>query len=318
MKKDSDSSPTLERGDLEDLLNRAATRLVQLTPGDLPGMAAVRKLLEQVLAAPAGPPAAVDALRSALALLDDVILDQVGLDAVIDRLGDLLQSALFGFDDESAPVLTEPAPAARPAPPASPHPAAAAPVDALPAEADRDLLPDFVEESLDYLREAEGALLALEADPADVEAINVVFRAFHTIKGTCAFLGLEPVSALAHSAESLLSRVRAGEIPFGRACADLSLRSIDLMKALVQGVSRRPARRRVAAPPDGHAELLRLLESPPLDGGALPAPADPRRRPRRHPRRSRAGRSPRRVRRRPPCACAPTASTAWWTWSASW
>jgi two-component system chemotaxis sensor kinase CheA len=101
--------------------------------------------------------------------------------------------------------------------------------------ADAELLEGFVAESEEYLRDAEMALLALERDPSDMEAVNRVFRCFHTIKGTSAFLGLEPVSKLAHRAESLLSRARDGEIRLTGTFADLSLQAIDVLNALVRG-----------------------------------------------------------------------------------
>ncbi|MFN3533820.1 MAG: Hpt domain-containing protein, partial [Desulfatiglandales bacterium] len=78
----------------------------------------------------------------------------------------------------------------------------------IPEDAEIELLSDFVSESADLISNAEEALLALEADPTDMDAVGKVFRAFHTIKGTSAFLGLTPISEMAHKAENLLARVR--------------------------------------------------------------------------------------------------------------
>jgi two-component system, chemotaxis family, sensor kinase CheA len=139
-------------------------------------------------------------------------------------------------------------------------PAPAAPAeDRLPDDADRDLLPDFITESGECVTASETALLQLEANVDDEEAINTVFRAFHTVKGTSAFLGLTRIAAFAHEAESLLSRVRDKEIGYTRGCADLSLRSADMLKALLNvvetalnGDGRMPV-------PDGYSELLDAL-----------------------------------------------------------
>ncbi len=103
----------------------------------------------------------------------------------------------------------------------------------LPDDADRDLLPDFITESLECVTHSETALLQLEDNPEDEEAVNTVFRAFHTVKGTSAFLGLTRVAAFAHEAESLLSRVRDKEIRYTQRCADLALRSVDMLKDLL-------------------------------------------------------------------------------------
>jgi len=116
--------------------------------------------------------------------------------------------------------------------------AEAPPVDSesLPPDTDVDLLRDFIAESRDILTGAEAALLALESNPGDDESVNTVFRAFHTIKGTAAFLGLSGLSTFAHHAESLLSLVRDKEIPYNSRCADLSLRSSDMLKSFLDAV----------------------------------------------------------------------------------
>jgi two-component system chemotaxis sensor kinase CheA len=106
----------------------------------------------------------------------------------------------------------------------------------VPEAADPDLLDDFLAEGGDHLDQAEAALLTLESNPGDKEAVNVVFRAFHTIKGVAGFLELHRVTELAHHAESLLSRVREGSLAFSSPVADLTLRSADLLRDLLNGI----------------------------------------------------------------------------------
>ncbi len=129
----------------------------------------------------------------------------------------------------------------------------------LPADADRELLPDFLIESHEYLAGSEAALLRLEDDPSDVEAVNTVFRAFHTVKGTSAFLGLARLTAFAHNVESLLSRVREKEIAYTRSCADLSLRSVDMLKELLAAVEVALAGDGALAVPCGYHDLVYAL-----------------------------------------------------------
>ncbi len=130
--------------------------------------------------------------------------------------------------------------------------------DTLPADSDMSLLGDFVAEARDCLEGAEAALLALENDRANSEAINTVFRAFHTIKGTSAFLGLVRITTFAHSAESLLSAVREEKITFTPACADLALRSADMLKVLL-GATQDVAPGGKLTTPAGYDELLGAL-----------------------------------------------------------
>ena len=84
--------------------------------------------------------------------------------------------------------------------------------EALPTPIDRELLEDFIAECREHVQHIEVALLALETDPDDREAIDTALRAFHTTKGTAACLRLTPIADLAHHTESLLSRMRDGEI----------------------------------------------------------------------------------------------------------
>lgn len=106
----------------------------------------------------------------------------------------------------------------------------------IPEDTDVDMLGEFVTECKDLIETAESALLDLESNPEDEELINTVFRAFHTIKGTSAFMGLDPISEFTHSAENLLNMVRDGNLPFDMACADVTLDSIDILKKLLEVV----------------------------------------------------------------------------------
>jgi len=73
---------------------------------------------------------------------------------------------------------------------------------------DPDLIPQFVLEARDLLQSIEQDLIALEFSPENDETLNLMFRALHTIKGTSAFLGIEPVAHLSHRAEDVLSGLR--------------------------------------------------------------------------------------------------------------
>ena len=150
-------------------------------------------------------------------------------------------------------------------------------VDQLPDDADRDLLPDFITESNECVVNAEVALLQLEAFPDDEEAINTVFRAFHTVKGTSAFLGLPRIAAFAHEAESLLSRVRDKEIAYTKGCADLSLRSADMLKALLVSAETALNGNGKLPLPDGYHELLDALAGydPARDADGVMLPVTP-------------------------------------------
>ena len=145
--------------------------------------------------------------------------------------------------------------------------------DKLPDDTDLELLRDFLNEAAEYIEASEVALLALENDPQEDEAINTVFRAFHTVKGTAAFLGLTHIAEFAHEAESLLSRVRDKEFSYGPGCADLSLRSVDMLKALLGSVEDAVATNGALLRPEGYAGLVAALAnySPDQDAASVGA-----------------------------------------------
>jgi len=123
--------------------------------------------------------------------------------------------------------------------------------DYMPKNLDLDLMAEFINESTDLIQNAEEALLSLEHDPGDVEAVGKVFRAFHTVKGTSAFLELSLIAEFGHHAETLLSRVRDGEIRYSGGYADLSLQGLDMIKTMVEAVKRALEK----TPPDLAADI---------------------------------------------------------------
>jgi len=168
--------------------------------------------------------------------------------------------------DASAPgrPRTAERPAILAAPPAPPA-AAALPAALLPPNADLSLLGDFIVECRELLEQAEAALLGLEVAPDDAEAINTIFRAFHTVKGTSAFLALDSLTEFAHHAESILSRVRDREIRCTGGYADLALRSLDMIRSLLDAIQDAVDGRGDALPA-GYERLLATVRDPEAAG----------------------------------------------------
>lgn len=137
--------------------------------------------------------------------------------------------------------------------------------DYMPEDADADLLGEFIAESNDLIALAEEALLSLEVDPEDVDAVAKVFRAFHTVKGTSAFMELDLISELGHHAETLLSRVRDQEIRYAGGYADLSLRALDMIKELVSSVQEALSGAPLLKPAE-YDNLMAILVDPEASG----------------------------------------------------
>ena len=100
-------------------------------------------------------------------------------------------------------------------------------------------LQTFLIESRELLQAMEEALLNLESEPDDKEAIGAVFRAAHTIKGSAGLFGLDAIVAFTHVAENVLDRVRNGEVAVDSDLIALLLSAGDHIADLVEQVAAR-------------------------------------------------------------------------------
>ena len=135
----------------------------------------------------------------------------------------------------------------------------------LSEDVDFDILSEYIQECTDHITSAEGALLDLESDPTVKDHIDVVFRSFHTIKGTSGFLNLDRIQKLAHLAENMLDRARDGEIQITGGYADLALRSCDCLRNMIENLNGLEPGDALFIPED-FQELLDILINPEAAG----------------------------------------------------
>ncbi|QEL20589.1 chemotaxis protein CheA [Limnoglobus roseus] len=96
-----------------------------------------------------------------------------------------------------------------------------------------ELLAEFCTENEEHLETADRLLLVLDANPTDAEALNAVYRAYHTLKGGAGMLTLTTVKNLAHEAENLLNLAREGKVTLHAKALDLAFASTDALKRQV-------------------------------------------------------------------------------------
>jgi two-component system chemotaxis sensor kinase CheA len=166
---------------------------------------------------------------------------------------------------------------------------------------DPELLGDFVLESREHLATIESQILTLEGDPSGAsEALNAIFRGFHTIKGLAGFLELWDVQKLAHETETVLDRARSSEWVLTPDAFDVILESADYLRRwlthLESGMQGQPSDQpppnepligRIRAlttdsPETGQpavelAHLAAAVEAPPAADALSPAAAEPAR-----------------------------------------
>ncbi len=99
-----------------------------------------------------------------------------------------------------------------------------------------DYLQLFVSESKDHMDALNNALVKLEKDTSDKEAINEIFRSMHTLKGNAKSMGFEKIGKLAHTIEDELDEIRQGDSEVHPDVVDILFESLDILEELIEKV----------------------------------------------------------------------------------
>ena len=290
---------------LEETINRLAIESILAQAGRDDGLVPAYSLLGEVR----------DRCAGESALLAPVLATHAALDRLLDAAKPFDEVTLgeLRWLMEWLPVALECQKTGQPVPPFGANAAAAAtPATSASAGAteehaaadvmlelhlgeNKELLGEFYAEAVDHLQQIEAALLALDQEPGEPEALNSIFRSFHTFKGNAGFLGLVPMQALAHEVESLLDLARNRKLRLTAVIITEILHSRDALAMLTQQVAVAlekgqlpeeivPVRHLIRAVkklsvPDGAAPAAPLAEIIPLPAAApapvVVAPAEP-------------------------------------------
>jgi two-component system chemotaxis sensor kinase CheA len=130
-----------------------------------------------------------------------------------------------------------------------------------------DLLREFLTETGESLDTVDVELVHFEQDPNNAKILDNIFRLVHTIKGTCGFLGLPRLEALAHAAETLMSKFRDG-MPVTGEAVTLILSTIDRIKQILEELEKHQEE-----PAGVDVDLIGELERLVVTAAAVAAPA---------------------------------------------
>jgi two-component system chemotaxis sensor kinase CheA len=188
-----------------------------------------------------------------LATLDDILANQ-------GRMGDSDPEAQDAADEASPFVDDGPEPESDQdqepvydlepvdeAPPSAPDddPAPPEDFDATPYQLTaigEGHLSDFLEEAHEIVENLNSSLLELEKHPdQDGELVNDTFRYFHNLKGNSGIIGYKELNGLTHEAETLLNKIRHGELKCTHAIIDVLLSSVDFIEKMLDQVDQTAA-----------------------------------------------------------------------------
>ncbi len=100
----------------------------------------------------------------------------------------------------------------------------------------QEILEDFLIEAFELVEQIDQDLVELEHNPEDLELLNRIFRVAHTVKGSSSFLNFDILTKLTHHMEDVLNKARRDELKITPDVMDVILESIDMMKALLEGI----------------------------------------------------------------------------------
>jgi two-component system chemotaxis sensor kinase CheA len=231
---------------LDESINRLASESILAQPGRDEGLVPSYSLLGDLCDLCAGDPQLAEAVGATRTALEKLLDTAQPFDSA--TLGELRRLVEWLPDALSRSKAGEPIPALGAAGTAAaststvstPSPSGGASADLmldLNLGENRELLTEFYAEAVDHLQQIEAALLALDQQPDNPEALAAIFRSFHTIKGNAGFLGLVPMHMLAHEVESLLDLARNDKLRLTAPIITEILRSRDALQALTQQVS---------------------------------------------------------------------------------
>jgi two-component system, chemotaxis family, sensor kinase CheA len=99
-----------------------------------------------------------------------------------------------------------------------------------------DIVKEFLVESYENLDRLDRDLVMLEKSPNDREILASVFRTIHTIKGTSGFLAFNKLGAVAHVGESLLGRLRDGQLTLDGEITTALLTMVDAVRQMLTSI----------------------------------------------------------------------------------
>ncbi|MBI5855885.1 MAG: chemotaxis protein CheA [Nitrospirae bacterium] len=145
-----------------------------------------------------------------------------------------------------------------------------------PGDADDEMAEirnDFLVEAQEMIEGLDQQFVKLEADPSDTGLVNEIFRSMHSMKGSAGFLGFTHLVEVAHRAESVLNKVRQGEIQVSGDIITVILEAVDVVKALVSDIRETGTDQHVET--QGISEKLDVLLESPAVAAALASVDEP-------------------------------------------
>lgn len=94
----------------------------------------------------------------------------------------------------------------------------------------------FIDETKEHLQSLNDQLLILETEPENVETINEIFRAAHSLKGMAGTMGFKRMQRLTHDMENVFSEIRNGNMKVTADLVDVLFKGLDALEAYLSNI----------------------------------------------------------------------------------
>jgi len=94
----------------------------------------------------------------------------------------------------------------------------------------------FLDETKEHLQTLSDQLMILEEEPENMDTINEIFRAAHSLKGMAGTMGYKRMQTLTHDMENVFSEVRTGNIKVDGAMVDILFQSLDALEEYTENI----------------------------------------------------------------------------------
>ena len=94
----------------------------------------------------------------------------------------------------------------------------------------------FLDETKEHLQSLSDQLMNLEQDPENMDTINEIFRAAHTLKGMAGTMGYKRMQTLTHDMENVFSEVRNGTFKADGSMIDVLFQCLDALEEYTENI----------------------------------------------------------------------------------
>ena len=99
-----------------------------------------------------------------------------------------------------------------------------------------EILSEFTIEAREILDRLDEDFTSFEQNPTDTKLIGNIFRALHTLKGSSGFFAFKRLEKISHAGESLLGKLRDGQLSLNSQIIEKLLQSIDVLRVIIEGI----------------------------------------------------------------------------------